>query len=49
MKLGQPNNAQVEFGQALDKFKRERNPPFPTCSEILGVLLALGYRKVEPA
>ena len=33
------------FAQALDRFKREKLRPFPTCSEILGVLLQLGYRK----
>ena len=40
---------QIEFMKALDKFKRDAGRPFPTCSEVLDVLLALGYRKDEPA
>jgi hypothetical protein len=38
--------SEVEFMMALDKYKREKRRPFPTCREILGVLLSLGYRKV---
>ena len=37
--------AEVEFGCAVERYKREHHRPFPTCSEVLGVLLALGYRK----
>lgn len=36
---------QVDFMMALDKFKRDKRRPFPTCSEVLSVLLSLGYRK----
>lgn len=35
----------VEFGKAMDRYKRERQRPFPTCSEVLAVLRSLGYRK----
>jgi hypothetical protein len=35
----------VEFGKAMDRHKRERQRPFPTCSEVLAVLRSLGYRK----
>lgn len=35
----------VEFGKAMDRYKRERRRPYPTCSEVLAVLRSLGYRK----
>jgi hypothetical protein len=41
----QLTDAQVEFGRALDRFKLEKNRPFPTYSEVLQILLDLGYRK----
>ena len=37
---------QVEFMTALDEYKRNSGRMFPTCSEILEVLLGLGYAKV---
>jgi hypothetical protein len=37
---------EVEFMQALDQYKRTSGRMFPTCSEILEVLRALGYQKV---
>lgn len=40
--------AEVEFGRAMDRFRREQRRPFPTCAETLAVLLSLGYRKVDP-
>jgi hypothetical protein len=46
---------EIEFMNALDEYKRASGRMFPTCSEILEVLLKLGYRKcpanepVEPA
>ncbi len=40
---------EVEFMRAMDQYKRDNRRPFPTWSEVLEVLLALGYRKVaEP-
>lgn len=40
---------QVEFFMAIDAYKRTNNRPHPSWSEVLGVFLALGYRKVaEP-
>ena len=36
---------EVEFLKAMELFKRSR--PFPTRSEVLRVLVGLGYRKVE--
>ena len=43
----QLNQAQIEFGAAIDRYKLERNRPFLTYSEILDVVLLLGYRKTE--
>lgn len=41
------NQPEIEFMHALDEYKRASGRMFPTCSEILEVLLKLGYRKVE--
>ncbi len=35
------------FMKAMERFKRENRRPFPTWNEVLQVLHALGYRKVE--
>jgi hypothetical protein len=40
------NNDQIEFMMAMDQYKRENRRPFPIWSEVLEVLLAIGYRKV---
>jgi hypothetical protein len=40
------NNEEIEFMKAMDQYKRENRRPFPTWSEVLEVLRALGYRKV---
>ncbi len=40
---------ETEFLKAIDLYKRINRRPFPTCCEVLEVLMALGYRKVaEP-
>ncbi|MCH2201569.1 MAG: hypothetical protein MK102_06350 [Fuerstiella sp.] len=40
---------EVEFMRAMDEYKRKSGRPFPTWSEVLEVLMSLGYRKVaEP-
>ena len=40
---------QFEFIMAIDRYKRVNNRPFPTWTEVLEVIKALGYRKVaEP-
>lgn len=36
---------ELEFMQALDRYKRSSGRMFPTCSEILEVLRALGYER----
>ncbi len=38
-------DAEVEFMHALDQYKRTSGRMFPTCSEVLEVLIALGYEK----
>ncbi|MEZ6142341.1 MAG: hypothetical protein R3B84_17420 [Zavarzinella sp.] len=43
------NEAEIEFMQAMERYKRENRRPFPTLSEVLEVLVSLGYRKVELA
>ena len=40
-------DAEVEFMKALEEYKRSSGRMFPTCSEILEVLLKLGYAKHE--
>ena len=41
------DNSEIEFMHALDQYKRDSGRMFPTCSEILEVLVKLGYRKVS--
>lgn len=38
---------EMEFLTAIDAYKRANRRPFPTWSEVLEVIRALGYRKVE--
>jgi len=46
---GQMSDDQFEFLMAIDEYKRKNTRPFPTWTEILEVIKALGYRKVaEP-
>lgn len=41
--------AEIEFGKAMERYRRVRRRPFPNCSETLAVLISLGYRKcAEP-
>jgi hypothetical protein len=35
-----------EFLVAIERYRREKRRPFPTCREVLRVLLSLGYRRV---
>ena len=43
------SGCEVEFMRAMDDYKRKSGRPFPTWSEVLEVLMSLGYRKVaEP-
>lgn len=40
------SEAEVEFMNALDDYKRKSGRMFPTCSEVLEVVRALGYVKL---
>lgn len=39
---------EIEFMKAVDQYKRDNHRPFPTWSEVLMILRALGYEKVKP-
>ena len=40
-------DAEIEFMHALDQYKRASGRMFPTCSEVLEVLISLGYEKTS--
>ena len=43
------SDPEIEFMQAMDDYKRLSGRMFPTCSEILEVVLKLGYRQIANA
>src|SRR6202171_5205579 len=43
------SDEEILFMKAMDQYKRANRRPFPTWSEVLEVLRALGYRKTEEA
>jgi hypothetical protein len=43
---GQMSDEQFEFLMAIDEYKKKNARPFPTWTEVLEVIKALGYRKV---
>ena len=46
---GQMSDEQFEFLMAINEYKRKNTRPFPTWTEVLELIKALGYRKVaEP-
>ena len=46
---GNMSDEQFEFLMAIDDYKRDNDRPFPTWTEVLEIIKALGYRKVaEP-
>lgn len=46
---GQMTDEQFTFVMAVDQYKKQNNKPFPSWTEILEILKAIGYRKVaEP-
>ncbi len=46
---GQMTDEQFDFLMAIDQYKKANQRPFPTWTEVLEVIKALGYRKVaEP-
>jgi hypothetical protein len=47
---GQLSDEQFEFLMAIDDYKKQNARPFPTWTEVLEVIKALGYRKTaEPS
>ena len=47
---GNMSDEQFEFLMAIDEYKKSNSRPFPTWTEVLEVIKALGYRKVaEPS
>lgn len=40
------SDQEIAFMQAMDEYKRASGRMFPTCSEILEVLMNMGYRQV---
>jgi hypothetical protein len=45
---GEMTPEQFEFIRAVETYKRVNHKLFPTWTEVLEVMLQLGYRKVEP-
>ncbi len=43
---GNMTDEQFEFLMAIDEYKRKNDRPFPTWTEVLEVIKAIGYRKV---
>ncbi len=43
---GEMTAEQFEFLQAVNEYKQVNNRPFPTWTEVLDVIKALGYRQV---
>ena len=44
---GEMTPEQFEFIQAVNDYKRLNNKPFPTWTEVLDIVHALGYRKTD--
>ena len=46
---GNMSDEQFDFLMAIEEYKKQNSRPFPTWTEVLDVIKALGYRKVaEP-
>ena len=43
---GEMTDEQFEFLMAINEYKRVNRKPFPTWTEVLDVMKAIGYRKV---
>ena len=43
------DSAEIEFMQAVERYKRASGRRFPTCSEMLAIVRSLGYVRVLPA
>jgi hypothetical protein len=40
---------QIDFGKAMEAYKRKNHRPHPTYSQVLDVIDSMGYRLVAPA
>jgi hypothetical protein len=45
---GQMTDEQFSFVMAVDQYKKQNSRPFPSWTEILEIVKALGYRQVAP-
>ena len=45
---GEMTEEQLAFVMAINEYKQVNRRPFPTWTEVLDVIKAIGYRKVEP-
>lgn len=45
---GEMTEAQFEFLKAVNEYKEVNSRPFPSWTEVLDIVEALGYRKVAP-
>lgn len=43
---GHMSDEQFEFLMAIDQYKKQNQRPFPTWTEVLDLIRAMGYRKV---
>ena len=43
------SDEQFEFLMAIEQYKKQNARPFPTWTEVLEIIKALGYRKVAQA
>ena len=43
---GQMSDEQFEFLMAVEEYKKQNSRPFPTWTEVLELIKAMGYRKV---
>jgi len=43
---GRMSDEQFEFLMTIDEYKRKNSCPFPTWTEVLEIIKAMGYRKV---
>ena len=44
---GEMNDEQFIFLRAIEEYKRVNKRPFPSYTEVLEIVKALGYRKVD--
>jgi hypothetical protein len=45
---GEMTEAQFEFLMTVNEYKKVNDRPFPTWTEVLDIIEAMGYRKVAP-